>query len=174
MDEGALRALLGRHAALHAVPGAALGILRDGETTTAYYGVTDVRSGNPVTADARFSVGSLTKSMVATLVASLAEAGRLSLDDPAAMHVPELRGVGWAERATIRDLLANRSGVPLRAALEFGFDDRREADADALGRLVADAAREPPSAGAWSYANVGWCVLGRVIETATGAVWEDA
>ena len=39
---------------------------------------------------------------------------------------------------------------------------------------MADAAREPPSAAAWSYANLGWCVLGRVIETATDAVWEDA
>jgi CubicO group peptidase (beta-lactamase class C family) len=174
MDEGALRALLGRHAASHAVPGAALGILRDGETATACYGVTDVRSGNPVTPDARFSPGSLTKPMVATVVARLAQAGRLSLDDPVAMRVPELRGVGWAECATIRDLLANRSRVPLRAALEFGFDDRPEVDADALGRLVADGAREPPSAAAWSYANLGWCVLGRLIETATGAAWEDA
>src|SRR5947208_6524520 len=116
MDEGALGALLGRHAPLHSVPGAALGILRDGETTTACYGVTDVRTGNPVTPHARFSPGSLTKSMVATVVARLAQAGRLSIDDPVATHVPELRGVGWAEGATIRDLLANRSRVPLRAA----------------------------------------------------------
>ena len=62
-----------------------------------------------------FSVGSLTKSMVATVIARLAEAGRLSLDDPVAAHVPELRGSGWAQGATLRDLLANRSGLPLRA-----------------------------------------------------------
>jgi CubicO group peptidase (beta-lactamase class C family) len=115
VDEGALTALLGRHASRHAVPGAAIGILREGAIATAFHGVADARSGEPVGGETRFSVGSLTKSMVATAVARLAEAGRLSLDDPVCWHVPELRTVGWAERATVRDLLANRSGLPLRA-----------------------------------------------------------
>ena len=159
---------------MHSVPGAALGILRGGETTTAYYGVTDIRTRDPVTPDTRFSPGSLTKSMVATVTTRLADAGRLSLDDPVATYVPELRDVGWAKSATLRDLLANRSRVPLCAGLEFGFAGRTEADADALARLVADAALDPPSAPAWSYANVGWCVLGRAIETATGMAWEAA
>ena len=57
--------------------------------------------------------------MVATAVARLVDAGRLSLDDSVAAHVPELRGAGWAARATVRDVLANRSRLPLRAELEF-------------------------------------------------------
>ena len=157
------------------MPGAAIGILRDGAATTAYCGVADVRTGEPVTPETLFSVGSLTKSMVATVIARLAEAGRLSLDDPVAAHVPELRGSGWAQGATLRDLLANRSGLPLRAGLEFGFADR-----DGRGRRCAFATRcgcrraAVPAATFWSYTNVGWCVLGRVIETATDASWEDA
>ncbi len=114
MNEDDLAALLREHASRHSVPGAALGILRDGVVTTAYHGIADVTTGDPVTPETRFSVGSLTKSMVATVVAYLAEAGRLSLDDPVVAHVPELRAEGWAERATLRDLLANRSGLPLR------------------------------------------------------------
>lgn len=51
------------------MPGAALGILRDGVATTAYYGVEDVNTGEPVTAQMRFGVGSLAKSMVATVIA---------------------------------------------------------------------------------------------------------
>jgi CubicO group peptidase (beta-lactamase class C family) len=112
--------------------------------------------------------------MVATVIARLAEAGRLSLDDPAAAHVPELRGREWAERATLRDLLANRSGLPLSAALEFGFAARPEQDDEALSRLAAEVARAAPAGGPWSYSNVGWCLLGRAIETATGLGWEDA
>lgn len=46
------------------------------------YGVADTRTGAPVTVESRFAVGSLTKSMVATVVARLAEDGGLSLDDP--------------------------------------------------------------------------------------------
>jgi CubicO group peptidase (beta-lactamase class C family) len=155
------------------VPGAAVGVLREGAVTTACYGTADVRTGEPVTPGTRWSAGSLTKSMVATVIAGLAESDRLSLDDPVAAHVPELRASGWAGRATLRDLLANRSGLGLRAGLEFGFDVRMDRDDGALSRLVAEAAGGS-AAGFWSYTNVGWCVLGRVIETAAGAGWEDA
>jgi CubicO group peptidase (beta-lactamase class C family) len=112
--------------------------------------------------------------MVATVIADLAEAGRLSLDDPVAAHVPELRTTGWVGRATVRDLLANRSGLALRAGLEFGFADRTDRDDGALSRLVAEAAGGGPAGDFWSYTNVGWCVAGRVIETAAGAGWEEA
>jgi CubicO group peptidase (beta-lactamase class C family) len=174
VDEGDLAALLGHHAVRHAVPGAAIGVLHDGVATTAYYGVADVTTGEPVTAGTCFSAGSLAKSMVATVIAGLAEAGRLSIDDPVAAHVPELHAGGWAGRATLRDLLANRSGLALRAAMEFGFADRPGQDGGALSRLVADAAMGGHAGGCWSYTNVGWCVLGRVIETVVGAAWEDA
>ena len=174
MDEWDLAALLGEHAARHVVPGAAIGVFRDGTVTTACYGVADITTGEPVTAGTRFSAGSLAKSMVATVIARLAEAGRLSLDDPVAGHVPELRTSGWAGRATVRDVLANRAGLPLRAGLEFGFADWQDHDGGALSRLVADAAAGGRMGGFWSYTNVGWCVAGRVIETAAGAGWEDA
>ena len=174
MDEGDLTALLHQHASRHSVPGAAIGILRDGAATTAYYGVADVRVGDPVTPETLFSVGSVTKSMVATVIARLAAAGRLSLDDPATAHVPELRGSAWAVGTTVRDLLANRSGLPLRAGLEFDFAGRTDEDDGALTRLAADVAAAGPASSFWSYSNVGWCLLGRAIETATGAVWEDA
>jgi CubicO group peptidase (beta-lactamase class C family) len=156
------------------VPGAAIGILREGVATTAYYGVADVGTGEPVTPETLFSLGSLTKSMVATVIARLAEAGRLSLEDPVVAHVPELRGSGWAQDATLRDLLANRSGLPLRSGLEFDFDGRKDDDDGALSRLAADVAAGIPTAGFWSYTNVGWCLLGRAIETATGTAWEEA
>lgn len=155
------------------MPGAAIGVFRDGAITTAYYGVADLRTGEPVTAESLFGVGSLTKSMVATVIARLAEAGRLSLDDVVAGHLPDLRDNQWAQRATLRDLLANRSGLPLRAHLEFGFTDQRDEDNDGLPRLVADVAAATSATRIWSYTNVGWCLLGRVIEIITDAVWAD-
>jgi CubicO group peptidase (beta-lactamase class C family) len=173
VDEHDLADLLHEHAARHAVPGAALGIVREGTVMTAYHGVTDVTSGDPVTPGTRFSIGSLTKPMVATVIAGLAEAGRLSLDDSVAAHVPELRGGRWAEGATVRDLLANRSALPLRADLEFGFAGHGEDDL-ALARLAAEVGQSVPMAAIWSYTNVGWCLLGRMIETLTGNTWEHA
>ena len=83
--------------------------------------------------------------MVATVVAGLAAAGRLDLDDAVARHVPVLRHSAWAQHATLRDLLANRSGLPLRAATEFGFDDRVDTDADTLAELMTDLAAALPA-----------------------------
>jgi CubicO group peptidase (beta-lactamase class C family) len=169
-----LASLLGEHMSTHAVPEAAIGVLRDTAVTVAYGGVADATTGEPVTAATRIAVGSLAKSMVATVIARLAEAGRWSLDDPVATHVPELGGVDWAARATLRDLLANRSQLSLRAAVEF---ESFQGDADdVLSRFAATIATKASSATApfWSYTNAGWCLLGRAIETLTGRTWEQA
>lgn len=154
------------------MPGAAVGILRDGAVVAAYCGVADTRTGDPVGSDTRFAVGSVTKSMVATVLIRLAAAGHLALDDPVAAHVPELRAIPWGERATVRDLLANRSRLPQRA--EFEFAGLEGADDDVLARFASRIAMEGPSTVFWSYSNAGWCLLGRAIETLTGLTWEDA
>jgi CubicO group peptidase (beta-lactamase class C family) len=111
---------------------------------------------------------------VATVVAYLAQAGQLTLDDSLADRLPELRVGGWAEKSSVRDLLANRSGLPLSSALEFDFDLHRDQDDGALSRLVAEIDPTAAASDFWSYTNLGWCLLGRVVETATGAVWEQA
>jgi CubicO group peptidase (beta-lactamase class C family) len=165
--------LLARHASAQGVPGAALGVLRDGVVTVATYGIEDVRTGSPVVAGSRFSAGSLTKSMVATVVARAAAQGRLGLGDRVASHVPELAGAGWAKAATLRDLLGNRSGLPLRFGLEFDFESTDAGD-DALARLAARVAAEDSTPVSWSYTNVGYALLGRAIETVIGRVWEEA
>jgi CubicO group peptidase (beta-lactamase class C family) len=167
-----LAGLLREHRAMHAVPGAAVGVIRDTAVTAAYGGVGDATTGEPVTAETRFAVGSLAKSMVATVIARLAEAGRLSLDDPVTGHVPELRGAGWARGVTVRDLLANRSPVPLRAQVEFSAF--KGSSDDVLSHFAAVIASGPPRARFWSYSNAGWCLLGRAIETLTGRTWEEA
>lgn len=174
MDPAELAELLGRHADRHSVPGAALGLLRRGAGTTAAYEVADGATGGAVGPETRFAIGSLTKSMVATVIAELAAADRLSFDDLVTEHVPEVRGSRWARDVTIRDLMANRSGLPLRAELEFGFDLRPEEDADALRRLVSDIPRDEARSPFWSYSNVGWCVLGRAIEGILNTSWEEA
>jgi CubicO group peptidase (beta-lactamase class C family) len=173
VSERDLAGLLREHASKHSVPGAAIGILRDGATTTAYHGLADTGTGEPVTSETRFPIGSLTKPMVATVLARLAEAGHFSLDDSAATHVPELRSAPWAERATVRDLLANRSRLPLSAEVEFSFS-AFEDDDEALSCLAAKAASGEQMSPFWSYTNAGWCLLGRAIETLTGLTWEEA
>jgi CubicO group peptidase (beta-lactamase class C family) len=174
MNEWELADLLRDQAGRYGVPGASIAVLRNGTVTLACAGLANASTGVRVTPQTRFSAGSLTKPMVATVIAWLAAAGQLSLDDPVATHVPVLAGCAWADRATLRDLLANRSQIPLTQDLEFGFarhDDDGEA---ALAGLVTELTCAPSPAGAWSYTNAGWCVLGRVIESVTRTPWEGA
>jgi CubicO group peptidase (beta-lactamase class C family) len=174
VNEGDLADLLSEHASAHDVPGAAVGVLQNGAETVACYGVADTRSRVPVTAESCFSVGSLTKSMVATVVSRLAQHARLSVDDPVAACVPELAATRWAQQATVRDLLGNRSGLPLREALEFDFDAHETGNGDELSAFAATVAQHEPTEIDWSYTNAGWCLLGRAIEAVTGTAWEQA
>jgi CubicO group peptidase (beta-lactamase class C family) len=174
VTERDLNDLLREHASAHRVPGGAVGVLRDSVEMFACYGVANTATGAPVTKASCFAVGSLTKSMVATVVARLAENGRLSLDDPVAAYVPELLGAAWAERATVHDLLGNRSGLPLRVGLEFDFAAHEDEGGDVLSKFAGRVAAEEPTSVPWSYTNAGWCVVGRAIETVTGSPWEEA
>ncbi len=82
-------------------------------------------TGAPVIPETRFAVGSLTKRMVATVIARLAEAGRLCLNEPVVAYLPELGGSCWARHATLRDLLANRSRLRLRFAAGLDVHEQR-------------------------------------------------
>lgn len=167
-----LTRLLEDQAVKQRVPGVAVGLLADGEVTTAYAGVADVRTKEPVTRATRFAIGSLTKSMVATVIAALADSGRLSLDKTIDEYVPEVRGAEWSSEATVRALLANRSSLPLRADWEFtGLDGDDDGILSRFASVLASGEGHGP---AWSYTNAGWCLLGRLIERVTERVWEEA
>lgn len=171
MKARALSRLLEEAAVRHSVPGAALGVLRNGGATTVVTGVADAGSGEAVTDETSFGVGSITKPITATLLLYLAREGLLAIDDRVARHVPELTESSWARRTSVRDLLANRSGIPLRAAWEFDLEGD---DDDVLSRGAAMIGTSEPTSGFWSYSNMGWVVLGRVVESVTGLRWEEA
>ena len=59
-------------------------------------------------ADGRFEIGSVTKTMTATLLASLAADGALSLDDPVGRWLP----AGRHGEITGRQLATHTSGLP--------------------------------------------------------------
>src|SRR5687768_599666 len=100
-----LTARLAEHAARWRVHGAAVAVASPD-------GVEVACTGDSITPETRFAIASITKPMVATVVGELAADGQLSLDDAVATHVPELQDSTWAQAATVRQLLANTSGIP--------------------------------------------------------------
>ena len=115
----------------------------------------------PLGPDERFDVASLTKVMATTtLAALLVEEGGLDLEAPAARWLPWLEG--GVRRVTVRHLLAHASGLPAWRPLH-----ERGRGRDAV--LVA-AAREPleaPPGARVVYSDLGFIVLGAVVEAAS-------
>jgi len=127
-------------------------------------------SGRPWQATARFDVGSITKTFVATLVLALVEEEKLGLDDEARMHLPaRFESVG---AVTMRSLLNHTSGLP-----DF-FEDAAfvaKWQEEGSGRLwdpedlIAISLGLPPhDPGSFSYANSNYVLAGLVIESVAG------
>lgn len=174
MDKRELTSLLDETLRAANVPGASLAVLNEGEIFVACAGLADIEAGRPVLPATQFPIASVTKPMVATAIAILADEGKLTFDDPIARHAPELRSAGWSEEVTVAHLLANRSGVPLQMAWEFGFDDQEKQALARFCEIVAGHPLQVPAGERWSYCNTGWSFLGRAIETVTGLSWPDA
>jgi CubicO group peptidase (beta-lactamase class C family) len=157
----------------HDVPGAALAILAEEGITEAVTGVLDLRTGEPVTTESLFEIGSITKAYTATLLVQLAEEGRLDLDAPVIDVLPELQLADQeaASRVTVRHLLSHSSGID-----GDHFEDTG-ADEDALARYVESCSGLGfihPVGATMSYCNAGFVIAGRVIERLTGATWDAA
>ena len=110
-----------------AVPGAVVGVARDGVVSMEAAGATGTSGGTAMRVDTLARISSNTKPMAAVLTLSLAEEGALGLDDPVERFVPALtdrrvlrrldgplEDTVPAERpVTIEDLLTMRLGFGL-------------------------------------------------------------
>ncbi len=122
-----------------------------------------------------FRTASITKSVTACAVLMLRDAGRLTLDDPVRGWLPEIRleAVEGAEgvEPTLRMLLSMSAGLPA----DDPWADRQESLTEAaftrlLERGVRCAAQ--PGTG-FMYSNLGYALLGRVIERAGGQPYRE-
>ena len=154
------------------VPGAYAAVVEHGDTWRGSAGVGDLRTGRTPDPRGRIRVASVTKTFVATVVLQLVGEGRVGLDDPIADHLPGL--LPYAEPITVRQLLGHTSGVPRDIAhwqtLEE-IDTKRWVafTPTQLVRLATDGVPLlfAPGTG-FSYSNVGYTVLGMLVERLTG------
>lgn len=155
------------------IPGAALAIVRDGRVSTVRaFGVAD-SSGRPITPDTPFTIGSLTKSITATAVLQLAEAGKVDLDAPVRTYVPEftLADAAAADRITVRQLLDQTSG--LTTSLGQRPLSQPVTDLASQVRALADARPATEPGAACAYSNANYEILGRLVEEVSGQPYAD-
>jgi CubicO group peptidase (beta-lactamase class C family) len=125
--------------------------------------------------DTAYRIASCTKSFTAAAVLALRDAGRLGLDDPITRFVPAFEEVQLpttdAPVPTIRMLLTMSAGFPT----DDPWADRQESiSATQLDQLVGTgfSFEYAPGTG-FAYSNLGYALLGRVIEEATGRPYRD-
>lgn len=125
------------------------------------YGLADRERGIPFTARTIAQVGSLTKQFTAMAVVDLWNQGRIELTDPVSRYLPEA-APPLASR-TLHQLLTHSAGLPENCGRDF----QAVTIAQLLrGCLAADGAVSEP--GSFSYSNVGYSLLGAVVEAVAG------
>ncbi len=140
---------------------------------TSAHGLADKRSGTPNTPETAFNVGSIGKSFTGAAVMLLAGEGRIDLNAPLGTYLdgfPE----HVARTVTVRHLLRHESGWEHyweHEAFRARRGDLREMD-DYLDFIRGMPLRFEPGS-RQLYSNVGYEVLGGIIEAVTGQRYRD-
>lgn len=158
------------------IPGMAYGIVVDGKLViTGSYGYTDVDKKILVTPSSVFRIASMSKSFTAMAILKLRDEGKLQLDDPAYLYIPELKGLKYpttdAPLITIRHLLTHGAGFPE----DNPWGDRQLADSDKeLSELIEKqiSFSNPPGVD-YEYSNLGFAMLGRIITKVSGKPYQQ-
>ncbi|MDG4811276.1 serine hydrolase [Micromonospora sp. WMMD1120] len=145
-------------------PSLVLGVVRDGALV---HLATAGETPRPHV-DLQYRLGSISKTMTATLLLRMRDEGRLTLDDPLEKHLPDT-GVG---ALTLRRLLGHASGIQREPEGDWW---ERSAGADLatlLRGVTADKIAYPPHR-TYHYSNLAYGLLGGVLERLAGMSWVD-
>jgi CubicO group peptidase (beta-lactamase class C family) len=156
------------------IPGLALAVTsRDGLLYSYNTGYGTIDPAIPVTLETQWLWFSMSKVVTATATMRLADDGRLDLDAPFAEYLslaPRHKLSGASPRATVRQLLTHTAGIANPAPIRWvRCADDDPADATLFDRLLSKAMRPVHAPGSRAaYTNVGYLVLGQVVENVAG------
>jgi CubicO group peptidase (beta-lactamase class C family) len=154
-------------------PTISYGVVIDGELAHASSVATEGHAAP--TADHVFRIASMTKSFTAAAILLLRDDGLLLLDDPVELHVPELENLAPptadSPPLTIRHLLTMSGGLPT----DDPWADRQESmDPRAFSDLLRTRLSFIAAPGTiFEYSNLGYAILGRVVNNASGTSYHD-
>ena len=156
-----------------AMVGLAVGVVENGRITFLKgYGETEAGSADPVTPATVFRWASCSKGVAATMVAKLAEQGKIDLGAPVANYAPDLKLPNGNEQvATVGDLLSHRLGL-YRNAYDNKLEEGQDPSAlrTQLGQLNAVCA--PGTC--WDYQNVAFDASSEMVSRITHLPYEQA
>jgi len=172
------------------IPGAALAVAKDGRLLYARgFGWADRENRKPVQPHSLFRIASISKPITAVTILRLVEEGKFKLDDKAFAllpHKPHMRKDAKVDarlkQITIRHLLQHRGGWDRAQSMDAMFQPVRiahalgkqpPADADDIIRFMRSWPVDFAPGARYAYSNLGYNVLGRIIEEKTGKSYEE-
>lgn len=154
---------------LQRIPGVSLAIVKEGQIVLAKgYGLANVEHQVPTKPETIFQSGSMGKQFTSMAVMMLVEDGKLSLSDSITKYFPDSPD-SW-KNITVRHLLTHTAGT---TDYPRDFDFRRDyTEAELLKRAQAVPLAFQPGE-KWSYSNLGYLLLGILINKASGQFYGD-
>jgi CubicO group peptidase (beta-lactamase class C family) len=157
-------------------PGLVYGIVVDGKLVhSAGVGYTDLANKTEANSQSDFRIASMSKSFTAMAILKLCDEGKLKLDDPVYLYIPEARNMKRltkdAPPLTIRHLLTHTAGFPE----DNPWGDRQLANTD---QQLIDLYKKgisfsnDPGLG-YEYSNLGFATLGYIIKKVTGISYQQ-
>ncbi len=152
-------------------PGCAVGVARNGTTLLARgYGMADLETGTPITAQSILESGSVAKQFTASAVLLLVADGKIRLDDDVRKYVPELPV--YDRTITIRHLLSHTSGLRewsnLVADQGYPRGTRVTKQSDLVDIILRQKSLNYPVGDFYSYTNSGFALLPTIVERVSG------
>lgn len=155
-------------------PGVSVIVVDDGKIVLhTARGLANVETGEALTADSVFRIGSITKQFTATAIMRLAEQGKISLTDKLSKYLPDYPD---GDSISIHQLLNHTSGVKSYTAINGWMVESNTARNFSTEELIAEFKDQPVDfrpGEKWAYDNSGYVLLGAVIEKVTGESWHD-
>ncbi len=146
-------------------PGIAIGIVRDSSIIYLKgFGVRQIGSTDSVDINTIFRLGSVSKSITASLAAKLVDDHFFSWDDPVTKFLPEfqLKVSDYTAQLTVRHVLSHTTGLPYHA---FTSMIEEHTPLDTLIGHLKDLDLTSAPGKLYSYQNVGFSIIQRIVET---------
>jgi CubicO group peptidase (beta-lactamase class C family) len=157
------------------IPGLALGIVHgDRLVHVQGFGQAD-RSGQQVTPETPFLIGSVTKSFTALAIMQLSEAGQVQLDAPVQRYLPWWRVADpdASTQITVRHLVYQVSGLSKATGNAYATSgDTHDSALEDRVRALRDAELTEPVGTTWQYSNANYWTLGMIVQAVSGQSYE--
>jgi D-alanyl-D-alanine carboxypeptidase len=138
-----------------------------------HYGLKNIHSREKANASTTYHLYSITKTFTALAILQLAQQGKISLDQPVASYLVDFP---YAGTITIRHLLSHTSGIPNPMPLSWIHlqEEHQQFDRDLFFKKIftAHPTLSFPPGTRCKYSNLGYVLLGQVIESISGLPYE--